>query len=137
MHRAGAGIGLLSRSAISRLRFGWSLFLLGCFTAGLVLYPRFGVPGNMIYQVNLLGGLSVSGTGFRVDHWRSERAKALMAYLLLHPDREIPREQLAGIIWYDHDELDGRKMWNADNARVYLTRELHDLCKSLRIPENG
>ena len=38
----------------------------------------------------------------------SRKAKALLAWLALNPDKEYPREKLAGILWPDSNEMQAR-----------------------------
>lgn len=47
----------------------------------------------------LLGPVEVALDGHRVTRWRGRKGTLLLAYLLLHRDRPIPRDVLAAAFW--------------------------------------
>ena len=55
-------------------------------------------------EIRLLGGFEVSLGGEPVSGFESQNVRALMAYLACHRGRELPRAQLASLLWSDQDE---------------------------------
>src|SRR5262249_33578211 len=83
------------------------------------------------YRAQLLGGLRIWKENQEVTGWRSERTRALLAYLLLHSDRDLHRTQVAEAIWYLPDTDEEPALWVPEKARAYLSRELYELRRML------
>lgn len=73
-------------------------------------------------EIKLLGGFSVVCRGQAVSGSVSDRAQALLAYLILHRDRAQSRQRLAGLFWPESSDA---------QARTNLRRELHALRRFL------
>jgi len=50
-------------------------------------------------EARLLGPMDVSVGGQRVEHWRGRKGALLLAYLLLHRGRPVPRDALTVTFW--------------------------------------
>ncbi len=77
------------------------------------------------HRAQLFGGLRVwipreGQTEDEVTGWRSERTRALLAYLLLHTDRNLPREEILEAVWGECGSGEGSR-------RGYLNLALHDI----------
>ena len=70
----------------------------------------------------LLGSYHVTIDGKPITEFRSDKARALLAYLAVESDRPHPREFLAALLWPDVPE---------DTARSNLRLTLHRLRKAL------
>jgi DNA-binding SARP family transcriptional activator len=79
-------------------------------------------------RVQLLGPFRVWIAGEEFLKWRSERARALFAYLLLKSDQDVPRTLLSDLIWFD-DPPEGKRAWKPENRRKNLSRELCEFRK--------
>ena len=53
-------------------------------------------------KLSLFGAFRVSLNGESIVGFRSQRARALLAYLALADNQEIPRVQLAELLWYGY-----------------------------------
>ena len=60
------------------------------------------------WGVVLLNGLQLSRPGVVITRFRTQKTGELMAFLALHSHRLLPREEIAGVIWPDHDVAAGR-----------------------------
>ena len=58
----------------------------------------------MIWRVQLLGNLTISRGSSTINHFESGRTGAALAYLALHSNHPIPREELAEAIWPDQPQ---------------------------------
>ncbi|WP_309713937.1 tetratricopeptide repeat protein [Armatimonas sp.] len=76
------------------------------------------------YEIKLFGGFQVLYQGEPVAHFRTQRAKAIIAYLALFP-RQHPRELLCDMIW---------PTALLDQGRSRLRQELAVLRKTLEPP---
>lgn len=77
-----------------------------------------------VLSVSLLGTFQVTLDGETVTDFGSDTARALLAYLAMHPDTAHRREALAGLLWPEVPESDARR-----NLRVTLSRlrdAIHD-----------
>ncbi|MEQ1823822.1 MAG: tetratricopeptide repeat protein [Fimbriimonadaceae bacterium] len=61
-----------------------------------------------LFEITTFGGLSVTSDGQTISRFRSRSAALVLAYLALHPDRRITREELTEVVWPDSDPLKGR-----------------------------
>ena len=68
-------------------------------------------------QLNLLGECSFLVDGEPGPHFPTDKARALLAYLALTPDRPIGRPVLAALLWPEHEEQAARA-----NLRLTLHR---------------
>ncbi len=59
-------------------------------------------------RFELLGGLTIRSDQGRLVTLRAKKAKALLAFLAMHPNRAQPREKLAGLLWGDNEESQAR-----------------------------
>ncbi len=73
-------------------------------------------------QVNLLGGFAVLLGGEPITKFRSDKARALLAYLAVQPDHDHARATLATVLWGDLSD---------SAARTNLRIELSNLNKLL------
>ena len=64
-------------------------------------------PVTPAVQVRLLGAFELSIDGRPVDHWRSRKARQLLAYLALTGGRPTARETLIETFWPDSDPARG------------------------------
>jgi len=78
------------------------------------------------FKLTLFAGFHFADSKDRPLSLSSRKAKALLAWLALHPDHQHQREKLAGILWPDSNEI---------QARHSLRQALADLKKAL--PENS
>lgn len=76
------------------------------------------------YEIKLFGGLEVLRDGEPITHFRTQRAKAIVAYLALFPRQHL-RETVCDAIWPDA---------TIDEARSRLRQELSVLRKTLELP---
>lgn len=61
-----------------------------------------------VLSVSLLGGFQVrSGAGTAISV-PVKKAKALLAYLALHPGQRYTRDRLAALLWEEHGETQAR-----------------------------
>jgi DNA-binding SARP family transcriptional activator len=58
-----------------------------------------GALGHHVIRVNFLGAFRASIDGAEITDWNSAKAKAIFTYLVNHPRRRIPREQLIEKLW--------------------------------------
>lgn len=69
-------------------------------------------------EIYLLGGFQLIYRGERLTRYFSPRNETLLAYLLLHQNQQIPRQQIAYTFWPNSSDK---------QARTNLRRELHEL----------
>jgi DNA-binding SARP family transcriptional activator len=77
-------------------------------------------------RVRLFGGFEVWQGDRKVEGFESQKARALLAYLISQPDRVFSREQLAGLLWPERDQ---------EAARHALRQAIYNLRSAL--PETG
>src|SRR5262249_34405860 len=59
-------------------------------------------PGMTVYvEARLLGPFEFLVNGQPVQHWRGNRGRMLLAYLLLHRGRPLTGDELGGVFWPD------------------------------------
>ena len=75
-------------------------------------------------KVSLLGTMIVERDGAPVTGFRSESARALLAYLVMAPGREHPRSVLAALLWPERSEQTARG--NLRTALAYLRQAIRD-----------
>ena len=68
-------------------------------------------------QIRLLGSFQVTVDGEAVTQFGSDSARALLAYLALHPGTPLRRDALAGLLWPEYADAEARR-----NLRVALSR---------------
>ncbi len=76
-------------------------------------------------QIQLLGKFSLSADTVPISGVKSERLQALLAFILLHRDEPLSRQQIAATLWPDATDT---------NAKANLRRRLHELKQ--HIPES-
>ena len=76
--------------------------------------------------VELLGHFELSVGGRRIEGIRTPRLESLVAYLLMHCDRPVARDQLAFTLWPESSDA---------QALTNLRRELHLLRRALPDPD--
>lgn len=74
------------------------------------------------YRLSLFGGFQLRDSENKLIDPGPRKAKALLAWLAVHPDAEHPREKLAAIFWPDKEE---------ESARHSLRQVLGSLRKAL------
>jgi DNA-binding SARP family transcriptional activator len=67
--------------------------------------------------ITLLGPFQVTLNGKAVTQFGSDTARALLAYLAMHPGVEHRRDALAGLLWPEQPDVEARR-----NLRVALSR---------------
>lgn len=79
-------------------------------------------------EVRLLGSFEVRYRGRPPLRFESRRTRALLAYLVCHPDRALPRESLGALLWPDADPVTSRHNLRQAfyNLRRTLTRPAGD-----------
>jgi DNA-binding SARP family transcriptional activator len=77
---------------------------------------------DAILGIDLLGGFRITSGGSALRESLSSRLQSLVAYLALHPETPIPRQQLAFLFWPDSEE---------SQARTNLRQLLHHLRTAL------
>ena len=73
-------------------------------------------------KIHLLGPPQVNQNGEPVTSLRSDKVRALLAYLAVEAEQPHRREKLAGLLWPDYPE---------SSARASLRRALADLRKGI------
>src|SRR5512136_3130583 len=68
-------------------------------------------------RIQLLGSFQVSAVEKPIARLQSERLQALLAYLVLHRDQPLARQQLAVTFWPDTTEAQART-----NLRTLIAR---------------
>ncbi len=76
-----------------------------------------------LLEIRLLGPFQANIGGEEVTDIRSDKVRALLAYLVVEADQPHRREKLAGLLWPGYPE---------SSARASLRRALADLRKALR-----
>jgi DNA-binding SARP family transcriptional activator/predicted ATPase len=76
--------------------------------------------------IQLLGGFSVLRDGRPITAFRSDKVRALLAYLVLEPGRSHRRDTLAALLWPEQPEA---------TARANLRLSLHRLRAALSLAE--
>ena len=59
-------------------------------------------------KLMLFGGFRLININGETLTPNSRKAKALLGWLAVNPDRQHPREKLAAVLWPDSDEIQGR-----------------------------
>ena len=75
-------------------------------------------------SIRLLGPFQVELAGNPVSVFKSDKVRALLAYLAMHPDRPHRREALAGLLWPEFPERSART--NLRNALANLRQVIDD-----------
>ena len=83
-------------------------------------------------QVNLLGGFDVVRGGVPVEGFRSDKTRALLAYLVVENGRVHQRMALANLLWSEYNEQAAR---TSLRATLYNLRQILDAL--LPAPEDG
>lgn len=73
-------------------------------------------------DLTLFGGFAASVAGEPVTQFRTDKMRALLAYLALHPERPFRRDVLATLLWSE---------WADQDARRNLRQTLHRLRQML------
>ena len=76
-------------------------------------------------EIRLLGGFEVGYAGRPALRFESRRTRALLAYLVCHPDRALPRESLGALLWPEAGEA---------TSRHNLRQAFYNLRRTLTIP---
>jgi len=79
-------------------------------------------------EVRLLGGFEVGYRGRPPLRFESRRTRALLAYLVCHPGRALPRESLGALLWPEAD---------AATSRHNLRQAFYNLRQTLTPPAGG
>ncbi|MBN1247816.1 MAG: AAA family ATPase [Anaerolineae bacterium] len=80
--------------------------------------------------LSFLGPFRVTLDGEAITDFRADTARALLAYLAMHPGIAHRREVLAGLLWPEAPEVDARR-----NLRVTLSR-LRDAIRDREVPSS-
>lgn len=77
------------------------------------------------YKLSLFGGFQLTDRENKPIDLGPRKAKALLAWLAVHPNTEHPREKLAALLWPDRAEEQGRHSLRQSLSRLRkaLTRE--------------
>jgi len=73
-------------------------------------------------QIRLLGGMNLTLDGKTLTRLGTQKARALLAYLVMHPGQMLPREQIATLLWGDSPD---------ERARHSLRQAIHTLRQAL------
>lgn len=73
----------------------------GVQVAGNAARPVIAHEGLVRVEARLLGPFELVVVGQSVQHWRGNRGRMLLAYLLLHRARALTRDELGGAFWPD------------------------------------
>ncbi len=76
------------------------------------------------WSFRFFGPFVAERNGMPLHGFRSDKVRALLAYLAVHPDRPWPRTTLADLLWTDHPERTARA--NLRNALSNLHRVVDD-----------
>lgn len=76
-------------------------------------------------RLRLLGGFAASGEGKEFDHFPTNKARALLAYLAVEPAVAHRRAQLAALLWPEHDE--GAALANLRKTLFHLRQTFDDV----------
>jgi DNA-binding SARP family transcriptional activator len=85
-------------------------------------------------EISLLGRSQVHRGGEPVTHFGADTARALLAYLAMHPSVAHRRSVLAGLLWPEQPDAEAlRNLRDAirdrrQGTRAFPTRKLHALC---------
>lgn len=104
---------------------------------GLAAHPEIDVGGELgphggrhpptRVQARLLGKFEFVVAGEPVPHWRGNRGRMLLAFLLLHRARPLSRDELGGVFWPDAAPEVVR---NRLHVALYgLRKDLRDICQ--------
>jgi len=80
-------------------------------------FPYSSVRGLAMLRIQLLGSFQVSDDEKPIAKLQSDRLQALVAYLVLHRDQPLSRQQLAVTFWPNTTDAQART-----NLRTLLTR---------------
>ena len=86
-------------------------------------------------HAKLIGGFRIWKNGQEVTQWRNRHTRALLAYLILNADRDLPRTLVAEAVWEAPE--DGGRSWNPVRVREYLSRELCEIRRLLDWPKDA
>jgi DNA-binding SARP family transcriptional activator/predicted ATPase len=75
-------------------------------------------------EIDLLGAFSVRLDGERVNSFGADSARALLAYLAMHPGSPVDRETLANLLWSEQPTQEGLR--NLRQALLRLRRALQE-----------
>jgi len=72
-------------------------------------------------HIHLFGRIELRSQGVPLPIPRSPKIRSLLAYLVIHHDRSIPRDRLLGLFWPDRDDSAARRalsqaLWRARRA---------------------
>ncbi|MDP6346587.1 MAG: BTAD domain-containing putative transcriptional regulator [Alphaproteobacteria bacterium] len=84
-------------------------------------------------KLELLGGFRLSDAGVEIP-LRSRKARGLLAYLALDPDRVFPREHLANLLW--DDRMDAQARQSLRQALTTLRQRLADHTPELLLSDH-
>ncbi len=65
--------------------------------------------GHDALSIRLLGGIELSMGDRILPVPTASKVRSLLAYLILHPNRALPRDRLVGLFWGDRSDLAGRR----------------------------
>ena len=91
-------------------------------TSGVCFPHHKGFPMGQL-AIHLLGGLQVTLDDKPVTHFATDKARALLAYLAVHPDRPHRRDTLAGLLWPDTSSAKARH--NVRQTLSYLKQAIN------------
>lgn len=74
--------------------------------------------------LELLGPFQATLDGQPATSWRSNKIRALLAFLAVESDRPHPREALAGLLWPDYSDTSAQN--NLRNALAALRQVIGD-----------
>lgn len=69
-------------------------------------------------QIRLFGNLQLVRDGSHLPSLATERARALLAFLVLHRGRMLPRDALVSILWPGHPQASARRKLQSSARRV-------------------
>ena len=91
-----------------------------------------------LFTFRLFGGLAIRRRGQRVSPPASQKARALLAYLLVHPGAAHERAYLAGMFWLDLPESTARRRLSQALWQVRQVCPFVEATRTtVRLPERG
>lgn len=88
-------------------------------------------------SVRVLGPFDVTVACQRIARWPSLKARSLLQYLVLHPDRPVRRELLMELFWPRHSHESGRNNLNVSLYSLRQTLQQQDQARHVVLYQNG
>jgi len=93
-------------------------------------------PGDRVVKLLLFGGVYLEGDDGRVIPIRTQRARALFAFLAMRPGAMVHREQVCTALWPDTAEPSARSQLRKTLWRVRASLEEGGVCTALCVEDH-